>query len=522
MPPDDTPTFQLYNSLTRQTEPLTPSEATEDGTPHLRFYGCGPTVYTYAHIGNFRSFLTADLVLRTAEALGWDATYVSNVTDVGHLTEDDLTDPSGEDKMAKALETEGQRFANIYDLARYYTAALIGDWHALNLREPTVRPRATEHVTEQIEAAQRLVEKGHAYETEQGVYFSVESFPSYGQLSGRGQDTNQLEGTREVVQDPEKKDPRDFALWKKDPDHLMQWYSPFTKGTDQSGHGGRGFPGWHLECSVMSMKYLGEHFDLHTGGEDLTFPHHECEIAQNESLTGARSVDHWLHTRFLQVEGQKMSKSKGNFFTVRDLTLPKDEGGEGIDPLALRLTLISGQYRKPFNFTRKTLRDSARTVQRYQQVAEQVEVALEEGAEGEDRVGERLDDIYRRTLAAMADDLNTPAALAAAYEGAKLLSGLGENLNAASARSAQDWLERTNALLGIIRPDTERPALGSEDEATDNDLAEQVEALLEERTAARADGDYARADAIRDELDAMGIEVMDSSGGTTWRKKTGL
>ena len=510
MPPDDAlpeKKLRLYNSLTRQVEAVEPMEQRPDGTPHLRFYGCGPTVYTYAHIGNFRSFLTSDLILRTAQALGWQTTYVSNVTDVGHLTDDDLADAGGEDKMARALEKEGRRFANIYDLARYYTEALLEDWRALNLRAPDVRPRATDHLAEQIKAAERLVENGHAYETEQGVYFSVDSFPAYGQLSGRGQDAEALEGTRNVVQDAEKRDPRDFALWKKDPGHLMQWHSPW----------GWGFPGWHLECSVMSMKYLGDNFDLHTGGEDLLFPHHECEIAQNESLTGARSVNYWVHTRFLQVEGAKMSKSKGNFFTVRDLTLPPEDGGEGIDPLALRLTLLSGQYRKPFNFTRKTLRDSARTVQRYQAAAEKVETAIENGEPGEDRTGERLADIYGRTLAAMADDLNTPAALAAAYEGVKLISALGENLNAASARSAQEWLEKTNALLGIVWHEHKSPA--DTDEEKDDALAEEVEALLAARAAARAEGDYARADALRDELDAMGIEVMDSSEGTTWRKK---
>ena len=226
MTPD--PAFQLYNTLTRQVEAVEPAQRDADGAPHLRFYACGPTVYTYAHIGNFRSFLTADLILRTAHALGWKTTYVSNITDVGHLTEDDYADAAGEDKMTRALRSkEGEAFANIWDLARYYTAALLADWHALNLREPDVRPRAAEHVTEQIEAVEKLIEKELAYATERGVYFAVERFPDYGKLSGKGQDAEALEGTREVVQDPEKRDGRDFALWKKDAKHLMQWYSPF-------------------------------------------------------------------------------------------------------------------------------------------------------------------------------------------------------------------------------------------------------------------------------------------------------
>ena len=516
--------FRLYNTRTRQVEPLEPAEQTAAGegkpVPHLRFYACGPTVYTFAHIGNFRSFLTADLIQRTARALGWQVTYVSNVTDVGHLSEDDLTDPAGEDKMAQALEEEGRRFANVYDLARFYTEALVEDWRRLNLREPTVRPRATEHMARQIKAVEKLVERGHAYETEQGVYFSVESFPGYGALSGNEEAQSLQASGRDTVTDPEKRDPRDFALWKKDPDHLMQWHSPW----------GWGFPGWHIECSVMGRAYLGETFDLHTGGEDLIFPHHECEVAQNESLrdntgdeSGGPSIRHWAHTRFLQVEGEKMSKSKGNFFTVRDLALPEDEGGEGIDPLALRLTLISGQYRKPFNFTRKTLRDSAQTVRRYREVRERAEKALEEDAGGgDDRAGTQLDAIYDRTLAAMCDDLNTPAALAAAYEGVKLLRGIEEEMNGATARSAMDWLEKTNALLGIVGYDTGETdrAAKKEPGAADDAFAQQVEALLAERADARERGDYERADAIRDRLeDEMDVEVMDNPDGTDWRRK---
>ena len=500
----DAPSFRLYNSLTRQVEAVEPLE-----DEHLRFYACGPTVYTYAHIGNFRSFLTADLINRTAQALGWDTTFVSNVTDVGHLTQDDLVDPEGEDKMAAALEREGQRFANIYDLARYYTEVLLDDWNALNLLEPDVRPRATEHVSHQIKAVERLMERGHAYETDQGVYFSVDTFPDYGKLSGN-QAADQLQATsRDTVQDPDKNDPRDFALWKKDPDHLMQWHSPW----------GWGFPGWHIECSAMSMAYLGDAFDLHTGGEDLAFPHHECEIAQNECLTGETSVRYWIHTRFLQVEGEKMSKSADNFFTVRDLIDPPEEGGRGVNPLALRYTLMAGQYRKPFNFTKKTLADSARIIGRYQDAADAVEHALQADAEGPDHAANTLPRLYDATLAAMCDDLNTPKALAKALEGVKFINGLGDDLNTATARTAQEWLEDTNDLLGIVWPAHSNAA--SSDSETDP-LAKQVESLLDERAAAREAGNYERADAIRDQLDAMGIEVKDSADGTTWQRKAVL
>jgi len=500
------PSFRLYNTLTGQTDPVEPAEP-----QHLRFYACGPTVYSYAHIGNFRSFVTADLIARTAEAIGWDVTFVSNITDVGHLTEDDVADAGGEDKMAKALRKEGQRFANVWDLARYFSEALITDWRALNLREPDVRPRATEHMQQQIRAVEALQEKGIAYETEKGVYFNVKLFPAYGKLSGNEAADALAEGAagqgRDTVQDPDKRDPRDFALWKKDAKHLMQWHSPW----------GWGFPGWHIECSVMATEYLGEQIDLHAGGEDLIFPHHECEIAQAESLTGKPFAAHWVHTRFLQVEGKKMSKSKGNFFTVRELIASEDEGGRGVSPLALRMTLLSGQYRKPFNFTFDKLRDNARHIQRIETVIQRVDEALQADADGDDFVGERLDALYERALQAMLDDLNTPEALAATIEGVKLLQGVGADLSGAAARSAEAWLDKTNALLGIIRPDAAPDAVAADDDA--DPLAEKVEALLDERAEARANGNYDRADAIRDELDALGIEVMDSPDGTTWRRQ---
>jgi cysteinyl-tRNA synthetase len=512
------PTFKLYNTLTHETEPVEPIEE-----EHLRFYSCGPTVYTYAHIGNFRSFLTADLIRRTAEAIGWEVTNVSNITDVGHLTQDDLVDPGGEDKMQQALEREGERFANIYDLARHYTEAFLEDWRALNLREPEVRPRATEHVTDQLHAVIELVEKDHAYTTDQGVYFSVASFEDYGHLSGNTQ-AEQLEATeRDVVEDPEKRDPRDFALWKHDPDHLMHWHSPW----------GWGYPGWHIECSVMGMRYLGDRFDLHTGGEDLIFPHHECEIAQNHALAGHRVINYWVHTRFLQVEGEKMSKSKGNFYTVRDLINPgpdddhvpdsiREQGG--IDPLALRYALMQGQYRKPFNFTLDTLHTAARHVRRYQDAAERIDDALEADADGADELRDPLDDIYDRTLAAMCDDLNTPAATAAALEGVKRIEQT-DRLSGVAARSARKWLDRTNALLGIVDSEfeaEERTGDDTEPDVATDHLSDSIDDLLADREAARSDGEYARADAIRDTLEALGIEVMDRPEGPEWRRKVEL
>lgn len=498
--------FRIYNSMTRSTEVVEPAQP-----GRLRFYACGPTVYSYAHIGNFRSFLTPDLVLRTAQAIGWETAYVTNITDVGHLTEDDAADAEGEDRMAKALRSkEGERFTNIWDLARYYTDILLSDWQALNLREPDARPRATEHVAQQIRDVARLLEKGHAYETAQGVYFSVASFPDYGKLSGNVLAKGLDEGVRDVVQDPEKRDPRDFALWKKDPDHLMVWHSPW----------GWGFPGWHIECSTMAQTYLGESFDLHTGGEDNKFPHHECEIAQAECLSGKPFARYWLHTRFLQVEGEKMAKSTGNFFTVRDLVGPESEGGRGIHPLALRLALISGQYRKPLNFTFDQLLACTRHIQRFEEAADLAAQGVARNDPGADALGEPLERLYEQALAAMLDDLNTPEAIAAAIEGAKLILRDGRTMGGATAQSAQDWLDKINRLLGIVAQETPRKtAQTAGSDAAEEAFAREVEDLLRQRAEARAQRDFQRADAIRDQLAGMQVEIMDAPEGTRWRRQ---
>ena len=510
--PSDRPPFRLTNTLTRQVETLEPSEQDADGRPLLRFYSCGPTVYSYAHIGNFRTFLTADLVVRTARALGWSVRYVSNVTDVGHLTEDDVADGAGEDKMQKALASkEGERFANVWDLARHYTKALQDDWRTLGLLEPDVRPRATEHVREQIRAVEALVEGGHAYETDDGVYFHVPSFPAYGALSGNQDADALVDGSRTIVRDDAKRDPRDFALWKKDPGHLMQWYSPY----------GWGFPGWHLECSVMAQQYLGTNIDLHGGGEDLRFPHHECEIAQAEAITGEPFARMWIHTRFLQVEGEKMSKSQGNFLTVRDLTAAPEDGGRDdwgapVDPLALRLVLMSGHYAKPFNLTRKAVADAQKNVARYREADAAVTDALAADRPGDDVLSEVLDAAASDAREAMADDLNTPVALAAAYRGVNAVLGVHrqDGLSGASARAAAAFLDTVQDLLGIVRPLTPAAAPTPDDDP----LAETVEALLAARTEARAAKDWARADALRDEIDALGVVVMDTPSGPTWKR----
>lgn len=466
---------------------------------HLRFYSCGPTVYSYAHIGNFRTFLTSDLVVRTAKSLGWEVSYASNITDVGHLTEDDVADAGGEDKMEKALRSkEGEAFANVWDLARYYGGVFIDDWRMVNLLEPTVRPRATDHMREQIQAVEQLIEQGNAYETPTGVYFSVDSFAEYGKLSGNKDRDSLQVAVREVVQDDNKRNPADFALWKKDDKHLMQWYSPW----------GWGFPGWHIECSVMARRYLGDTIDLHGGGEDLKFPHHECEIAQSESCTHKPFCAHWLHVTFLQVDGEKMSKSKGNYYTVRELLQ------KGHDPLALRYALISVPYGKPMNFTLQSLTEATKNVERFREAlrrtADVPAVSPPQGTE--------LDVLYSDCLDAMLDDLNTSVAIAKALEGAKAIN---RNVSATLTELGHGawFLDKVNSLLGVVKHDNGYSLVDPkpcEEEKVDG---KSVEEWVEERSAAKAARDFGTSDAIRARLIEAGIELRDSPEGTTWVKR---
>lgn len=486
--------FRIYDTMTREVKELVPIEP-----GHLRFYSCGPTVYSYAHIGNFRTFLTADLVVRTAEALGWRVSYVSNITDVGHLTSDDQD--GGEDRMEKGLRSkEGERFLNVWDLADYYADCFKSDWLKLNLKTPLVWPRATQHMREQILAVEKLIASGNAYETPTGIYFDVDSFRDYGKLSGNRDRDNLYQAVRDVVQDDNKRHHSDFALWKKDDKHLMQWFSPW----------GWGFPGWHIECSVMAMQYLGETIDLHAGGEDLVFPHHECEIAQSECLTHHRFANHWMHTRFLLVDGEKMSKSLGNFYTVRDLV-----EGKGADPLALRYALISVPYGKPLNFTMQTLRDSTKNVERYRECERLAREALSH-SEGDDRIGNELDSLYGQALDAMCEDLNTSVALAKALEGTGVIFREGSSMGAASARSALSYLGRIGDLLGIVRLAEEGAVATSV--ASDEPPTALVE-KVEQRQAAKAAKNFALADALREEVEAEGWEIRDTPHGPQLRRK---
>ncbi len=408
--------ISFYNTLTNRTDefqPMTPGV--------VRMYGCGPTVYDFAHIGNFRTFLFSDLMRRFLELMGYRVEQVTNITDVGHMTDDTTSDGGGEDRMQVAIARmkEGKKSGKVprdaiddpndpFQIAEYFTKAFLNDGRQLGYKVafeyPQRVPRATDHIGGMIEMIGMLIDRGHAYVANDGVvYYSVESFPNYGQLSGNTLD-NLHSGAGGRVSDENqamKRHPADFMLWKPDSHHIMKWDSPW----------GTGYPGWHIECSVMATKLLGSPvIDIHTGGEDLIFPHHECEIAQTCGATGQNTFARfWIHSRFLMVEGEKMSKSRGTFFTVQDVldgralqVLEGRDSARQVDPAVLRLELIKSHYRSNLNFTAKGLSDSAAIVRRMVELRQRLQ----------ERTGGRADDVdlthpvLAQFAAALADDLN--------------------------------------------------------------------------------------------------------------------
>jgi cysteinyl-tRNA synthetase len=480
--------IRLHNTLTRKVEEFVPQAPGE-----VRMYNCGPTVYSSPHIGNFRSFLLADLLRRYFEWKGLKVLQVMNLTDVGHLLEDA---EEGEDK----LETAAKRAkVSVWDLATKYIAEFDDALDFLCFRRAHWYPRATDHIQEMLAMIAELEKKGIAYKAPSGnVYYDISKFPAYGRLSGNTGD-ELLAGARIEV-NPEKRDPRDFALWKVDARHQMQWDSPW----------GRGFPGWHIECSAMSKKYLGDTLDVHTGGEDNVFPHHECEIAQSEGATGHRFVRHWLHARHLLVDGTKMSKRLGNVHTIAGLKEKGHSSG------AIRIALQKSHYREPLNFTLAGLDEAEKKVARYADLVERLtaaaspapgaakDAAADAAAGGE--TAARLAELRGRFAAALDDDLNVSVAFAV----------LDELVGDANRRAPQGGdAAATLALLrefcgvfGLLEKNVETQGL--------NDAA--VQAMIEERLAARARRDFKRADQIRDELKGRGIELLDTKDGMRWKR----
>jgi len=470
----------FHNTLTKRKEPFQPLEA---GV--VRMYNCGPTVYGRAHIGNFRSYLFADTLRRWLEYRGLAVRQVMNITDVGHLT-DDADD--GEDKLEVQAKKEGR---DPWQISRHYADLFLADVAALGLRPALVYPRASEHIPEMLAMVEGLVDKGYAYAVDGDVYFEVSKFPGYGRLSGNSVDALDAGARIEVRQ--EKRHPADFALWKSDPHHVMKWKSRF--GPD-------GFPGWHIECSAMAMKHLGARIDIHTGGEDNIFPHHECEIAQSEAYTGQPFASCWMHAKFLQVDGGKMSKSLGNVYNLDDVK------ARGYEPRALRYCLIRGHYRQPLNFTWDILKESAAALENLDDLATRLRrAAAGQGAAASADDGlEEVADAKDEFEAGMDDDLNMPRALSALNKlrGAAIDARLG----ASAAAAALQFVKKANQVLGVIQ--VEEAILDAE-----------IKRWIDARQAARKAKDFRESDRIRDQLLAQGIVLEDTADGVVWRRKQG-
>ena len=462
--------MKIYNSLSRKVEEFKPIKP-----PNVGMYTCGPTVYDYAHIGNFRSYLLGDLLLRTLEHNGFKVDYIMNLTDVGHLTGDNLGDADiGEDRMEKGARREGK---SVWDVAEFYTKAFLKDFKALNLVKPELFSKATDHIQEQIDLVKKLEKRGFSYKTSDGVYFDTAQFEEktgkkYGELST----LDEIKEGARVKKNPEKKNSRDFALWKFSPKNKkreMEWDSPW----------GIGFPGWHIECSAMGMKYLGETFDIHVGGEDLRSTHHPNEIAQSEAVTGKRFVKYWLHNAFILVNGKRMSKSGGNYYKLQDLVK------KGFDPLALRYLYLTAHYRDKLNFTLGSLGGAQKTLNNLREKIASFKRNTRSGLSVEKQ--KKVEDYRNRFTDAINNDLNTPQALAVLWEVMKSNIPSTDKFDLALSFDEVLGLD----LAKISKSKTQIP--------------KEVKELLEKREKLRKAGKFGESDRVREKIESLGHKVQD-------------
>lgn len=469
----------FYNTLTKRKDPFTPINPGKVG-----MYTCGPTVYSYIHIGNLRAYSNADLIRRYLTYRGYEVRMIKNITDVGHLTDDDVAQgDSGDDKMAKAAAKEKK---TPQEIARFYEEYAFATQEKMNILPAHYNPRATEHIPHMIRLIETLIAKGHAYEKNGNVFFDVTSFDRYGALSGNTLDKLAV-GARLEDPHPDKRNQWDFALWLKAPaNHLMKWDAPWSVG----------YPGWHIECSAMSMEYLGPSFDIHTGGEDNIFPHHEAEIAQSESANGVPFAHTWLHSRHLHVDGAKMSKSKGNFYTLEDIT------ARGFDPMDLRMLFLLSHYRSQMNFTWDAIAQAQKNRRTLLGARARLLSATSVATE------QTLDMTPYRTAFddAMDDDLNTPLAVTALLKLATAINAATDGSGIANVADVQTFFTTALHTLGL-RTDA------------DEQIPDAIRALAAERDAARAAKDFATSDALRDTLLAKGYTVTDTADGTHVAKK---
>jgi len=572
------PSLRVKNSYTNQLETFQPLDA---AGKRVTMYVCGPTVYSFAHIGNFRSFLLGDLLRRVLEREGYEVRQVMNITDVGHMTEDHIADAEGEDKLAKAARELG---SDPYSVAGHFENAFIEDAKTLRLRnyqpdeaeQRELHPQATRHVPHMLAMVQRLLERDFAYLDDDGqVYFEISKFPEYGKLSGK--DIDELQDGARVAVRSGKRDPRDFALWKVDGKHLMQWDPHSAEGWPEGDYElfkglcpdgvderiKKGFPGWHIECSAMSQAHLGDAIDFHTGGEDNIFPHHECEIAQCYGAEGGTVpapdgagdageprktfARYWVHGRHLLVDNRKMSKRDGTFFTVRDLFDPvaaerpelvpqlKEVGfADGSVPAnVLRYALLSNQYTQPMNFSFDVLNQSRSGVERLQSLHDRLrELAGDADAAG---ASAQVTELVAKSDAAfgeaLCDNLNMPNALAAVFGFVRETNAA--EFDGADAAAALAFLYRIDEILdvldlrvrtGVIASDRiaaliEQGGLPTGDELAGADSVDtdRIELFAAQRQASRKQKDYAQADQIRDELKRLGIAIEDIPAGVRWK-----
>ena len=485
----------IYNTLDRKKELFVPLHA-----PHVGMYVCGPTVYGDAHLGHARPAITFDVLFRYLTHLGYKVRYVRNITDVGHLEHDA---DEGEDKIAKKARLEELEPMEVvqYYLNRYHKAM-----EALNVLSPSIDPHASGHIIEQIQLVQKILDAGYAYESEGSVYFDVAKYNKdhhYGKLSGRNLD-DVLNTTRDLDGQSEKRNPADFALWKKaQPEHIMRWPSPWSDG----------FPGWHAECTAMGRKYLGEHFDIHGGGMDLIFPHHECEIAQAVASQGSDMVNYWMHNNMITINGQKMGKSLGNFITLAQFFSGEHESlTQAYSPMTIRFFILQAHYRSTVDFSNEALQASEKGLARLMEgIANLKRITPTAGGSVEMAY---VDELRRKCYEAMNDDLNSPIVISHLFDACRVINTVVDQ----KATMAGDVLAALTEVFHTFAFDI----LGLKEETGGGSGREEafgkvVDMLLEQRMIAKANKDWATSDKIRDNLAALGFEVKDTKDGFTWK-----
>ena len=483
----------IYNTLTRRKELFKPLQE-----PNVGMYVCGPTVYGDPHLGHARPSITFDVLFRYLKHLGYKVRYVRNITDVGHL-EHDADD--GEDKIAKKARLEQ---LEPMEIAQYYTNRYHAAMQALNVLPPSIEPHATGHIIEQEQLVQEILDNGYAYESNGSVYFDVEKFNKdhkYGKLSGRNLE-DVINNSRELEGVGEKRNQADFALWKKaQPEHIMRWPSPWSDG----------FPGWHCECTAMGRKYLGSHFDIHGGGMDLVFPHHECEIAQSVASQGDDMVHYWMHNNMITINGQKMGKSLGNFITLEEFFTGKHKMlDQAYAPMTIRFFILQAHYRGTVDFSNAALQAAEKA---YERMMDGWHRLIE--LEATDSSSITLDDYAARCAEAMNDDLNTAQVIATLFDACKVIN----QVNDGNATLSQQDIDTLKATFQTYLFDV----LGVRDDAAGGDnvnlepYRKAVDLLLEMRKSAKANKDWATSDLIRDRLNEAGIDVKDTKDGFEWK-----